>query len=221
MKNILTTALLISGFSLAMNSNAEAGDHIDDLAFSIQKQAQVLNHEFARNYRHTPSYRHLMSDTSQMYRLAAHIHDLAHHGGSVRHMEADVRQLDRLFHHIEDLVNAMSHRGHGHGHGHLQPLHGGHHGHGHHGFRGPDTRRARMLLRSMENTIHHLHSDLQRLIRIGHGQPIYQPVQPLPGPIYQPGLYGGYPKQGVALPRKNVRVQFGNGGIYVGVQRQR
>jgi len=183
MKNIVTTALVLAGITFGINTSANAGDHIDDVAFSLQKQVQVLHYEFARNYIHTPSYRHLMSDTTQMYRLAAHIHDVAHNGGNVRHLESDVRQLDKLFHHIEGLVNSMDRPVQ---HGHLAPLHGhGHHGH----FQCPNRRRARMLMVSVEQTIHHLHDDLQEIIRAQQqiSVPVYRPAPVYnPGPVYRP-----------------------------------
>lgn len=155
MNKILTTALLVTGMTLGISSTEAKAQHVDDHAAQLKKQVQTLYSEFARNYRHTSAYHHLMSDTAQMFRLAGHIHEVAHRGGNLRHLEADVRQLDKLYHHVEDQVADMSRRGGRHN----DDLHG--HRHDHDSHRGPDTRRARRLLSDIEDSIHHLHEELQ------------------------------------------------------------
>ncbi|MGH7129493.1 MAG: hypothetical protein ACREIV_13065 [Planctomycetaceae bacterium] len=132
------------GFSVG--SSYDTYHHIDELAFDVQKYTSSLYWEFRHHYSHTPDYQHLISDASQMYYLAKHIHEIAHHHGSVYHLEHDLEKLDRLFHHLENLVDEIEHEAfHGHGHVH------GHTGH------------VRSMLRRTESLIHHLQRDVREL----------------------------------------------------------
>jgi hypothetical protein len=133
--------------------------HIDELSYQLERQIARLGREFNAHYRHTPNYRHLMNDARDMYRLAGHIHKIAHYEGDLHHIRHDLRDLDRLFHHIERLVGGTE------GHAAHNPHTGGHvHGHTGHVFG---------LLADIERTLHHLMADVDRLSAPrGHHGPI-------------------------------------------------
>jgi negative regulator of sigma E activity len=140
-------ALVVLSVSLTAASSAKAQsyEHIDRLASQLQRQSANLYWEFRAHFSHTPGYRHLLSDTARMYRLAAHVHEVIHHGANVGHIRHDVEQLDRAFHHVEEVVDQIEHDAFGHGFGHV------------HG----DTRHVRRQLRQMEATLHHLRDDVR------------------------------------------------------------
>lgn len=116
--------------------------HIDRLARQLERQARDLHDEVDAHFRPTPQYRHLHNDVEELEQLADHIHDVIHRGASVNHLRADARKLDRLFHHVEDLVQDM---------GRSRTI----------------DRRAyfhlRQSLSRLEDTVHHLLDDLNRL----------------------------------------------------------
>jgi len=139
------TAVLIA-LGLAATSRtvqAAPGDHMDRLALSLQAQAQRLSAEVRLHYRHTPEYRHLISDARKIYVKAVHIHRIAHRGTSRAHLASDLREIDALYHHTAGLIREIerhAHFGHGHVHG--------------------DTRHVRGILAQMRKTIHHMMSDV-------------------------------------------------------------
>jgi|GEM_PF-2159564 len=183
-----TLALALSVFGLVGGAQTvQAGPvsyHLDDLALQLQRQSQQLYWEFRNHYSHTPSYRHLISDASEMYQLSAHVHEVAHHGGSPAHLQADLQKLDRLFHHVEDLVRDIE-RNHGH------PWHGGHiHG---------DTRHVRRILASMEDTLHHMLHDVTPA-------PM---VRPVPRAQAVPPLVPRSSRSGVIFNGRGFSVQIG------------
>ncbi len=161
-RTFLTLAL--AGFALTGTATANTYSHIDGLAVQLTRYARQLDQEFTAHYRHTSQFRHLREDARQMIRLAEHIHEVAHHQGSLSHLESDLRQLDRLFHHIEDLVEEIEHNaaGLGHYHGHFGSYYGTYSGGHIHG----NTRHVRRILKSMEDTLHHLHDDVRELARL-------------------------------------------------------
>jgi hypothetical protein len=116
--------------------------HIDRLARQLERQARDLHEEVDNHFRPSPQYRHLHDDVEELEELADHIHDVLHRGASVTHLRADARKLDRLFHHVEDLVRDM---------GRSRTI----------------DRRAYAHLREslsrLEDTVHHLLDDLNRL----------------------------------------------------------
>lgn len=144
-----TVATLLTGVALFIGAGkvqAEPFEHIEKLAYSLQGQARKLSREFKGHYSHTAEYRHLAGDTSKMYKLARHIHGLAHEG-EFEHMSDDLRDLDKLFHHIEETVDEIEHEAeHGHG-GHV-------HGNSSH---------VRRIMGQMEDTLHHLEEDIEEL----------------------------------------------------------
>jgi hypothetical protein len=167
-RTLIATVLTIAGLS-TVGQTARA-EHIDDLAFQLQRQSRDLYLEFRQHYSHTRGYRHLISDSAEMYRLAGHIHEIAHHAGSLVHLRSDLKELDRLFHHIEDLVDDIEH-----------DARFGHHGGHIHG----STRHVRHLLHEIEDTLHHLLDDVNELVRRQavpfhqHAVPQFQPAPPV------------------------------------------
>lgn len=161
-KTLVVIAVTCIGTTfLSQPAKAASMRHIDNLAVRLQGQARELIGEFRLHYRHTGDYRHLISDSYQMYQLAAHIHSVTHHGGSLYHVRNDVNKLDSLFHHLEGLVRHMEQHSHG---GHI------------HG----DTRHVRRLLARMEDTLHHLQEDVEAMTDPHHGHGV-RPIVVDPG----------------------------------------
>ena len=160
----IAAAMGIGGITEA---RAASYDHMDRLALRIQKQAAELFHEVKAHYRHTPEYRHLISDAVQMYRTAHRTHQIAHEHGCLRQLASSVRSLDRQFHHFEELVHDVENAArHGHGHVHC------------------DTRHVKRILKKMERNIHHLRDDIEEMKpkrRVYHHQaskaPGYNPIR--------------------------------------------
>ena len=145
-KTITAIVIAIGFVSGADSAKASTYDHLDQLALQLQGQSRRLISEFRLHYRHTREYRHLISDGYEMYRLAAHIHRVAHQHGGVHHLQSDLKQLDQLHHHIHDLVD----------HREVHP-HGGHvHG---------NTGHVHAMLEEMEDTLHHMLDDVKQLTR--------------------------------------------------------
>ena len=64
--------LLVASLVWGMGSSQASADefrHIDQLAVKIQRTTKRLINE-VRHYRHTSEYRHLLSDSQEIYRLA-------------------------------------------------------------------------------------------------------------------------------------------------------
>lgn len=161
-RTIVAAVLAVGGLAIGTQSASAASySHIDRLALELRGDAGRLYSEFRQHYRHAAHYRHLISDASQMYRLADHIHDLAHRG-TLGHMDSDLEKLDRLFHHLEGLVDEIEHD--------ARHDHFGHGGHTH-----GNTRHVRRLLDQMEDTLHHLHDDIRSARR--------PTIYPVPGHV--------------------------------------
>lgn len=141
--------LLLAAATLGTTAaKADDFDHIDNLAVRLQRQAAALYGEFREHYSHTRRADYLMSDAAMLYRLASHVHEVAHTGGNVFHLRNDIAELDRTFHHVESLVDAIERETV------FNPFGGGHvHG---------STADVRALMRTMEDTLHHLRSDVNR-----------------------------------------------------------
>lgn len=169
LRTSVVLGLCLTGWSLAGQSTlAQSYEHIDAQAVKLQKQSATLYHELKNHFRHTRDYRHLLNDAAQIYRLAGHLHEVAHNEGDMAHMQDDLEKLDDKFHHLQDLVEDIqgtgrgdgSHRGQDHSRG--SQRHGGRREHGRErdGHIHGDTRHVRSLVRSMEDTLHHLDEDL-------------------------------------------------------------
>jgi hypothetical protein len=121
-------------------------EQIDNLAVQVQRQAQQIGSEAAIHYQHTPQYRHLVSDTSELVKQSAHLHEVAHNHGTVDHMAADMAKLDASFHHLETTFEGIHNRaaiGIGHVDGHIAHV--------------------KALLGSMETNLHQLQRDIASL----------------------------------------------------------
>ena len=149
-RNLVLVVVAAAGLGVA-NSSAEAAsfEHIDRLAVELREQSSRLYWEFRSHYRHAAHANHLMSDAAKIYRLADHLHDVAH-SGNLAHMQSDLAQLDREFHHLEDLVHEIHFDAHDDHFGHGGHIHG-------------STRHVRRLMSEMEDTLHHLQDDLQNI----------------------------------------------------------
>lgn len=168
MKTAAAMLMTLAGFT-TVPVQAATLQHIDELAFKLERQTQDVNEELRRYFSATPYYRHLLSDVNQMAVLADHIHDVAHHGGDVRHLQHDVNELDELFHHVEEMIDQMQayrtpYRG-----VQLGPIRIGH------GYQGGYANvyaqrlpRLCKLVERVEQTLHHLQADLQALTPVYH-----------------------------------------------------
>ncbi len=158
MKTIATTTAILVTSGLFADT-ARAGHHIDELAYTLRNQAVAVTREVYTGFRGTPQFEHLYSDVYEMYKLADHIHDVAHVRGSIPHIRRDMEEMDELFHHVEDLVADISRNSRS---SHRSRFgHHGHHGHyGHHGVSSYHLRRLCRLLEEMEDTMHHLLEDV-------------------------------------------------------------
>ena len=161
----LSIAVLIAASLTASTANASSYRHIDILAVKMQRQSAKLYHEFRLHFRHTPEYRHLMSDARDLYYKSKHVHEVAHHRESLHHIKRDLAALDRLFHHLEELVEKITHDADHHGHGHI------------HG----DTHHVEAIMKRFEQNLHHLRRDVKRMVshhdhhlHHGHGVPMFR-----------------------------------------------
>ncbi len=165
------TLLVMTAFTAQVN--ADEYHHIDQLARKVQRQTRQLGNEL-RHYRHAPEYAHLVEDTNELSRLAKHIHDVTHFEGNLVHLQSDLDGLDRNFHHLEEVFDRVEHNaafGHGHVHG--------------------NTKHVKRLLKSIEDSIHHISTDVQTLRRpVVFHRPVYTAPRPVYRPVYQP--YGGH-----------------------------
>jgi hypothetical protein len=96
-----------------------------------------LRNEFKKHFRHSGSYRHLMSDIEGIQDDIAHIDKLAHHlhHESLLHVKKDIASLDKLVHHLTEVVEGVEC---GRYSGHIDG----------------DTRHVKRLIASMNHTLH-------------------------------------------------------------------
>lgn len=193
MKTIAATALILTS-GLLVNSASAADPHLDDLAFSLKRQAALACREVRYGFRRTAAFPHLYRDFYEMYTLADHIHDVAHNHGDLRHLKDDVDQLDALFHHTEELTartgNVRIARP---GRSCLTvPACGGSVSQYH-------LRKLQRIMVEMEDTIHHLQDDLEA--ELGPVGPPLPPGQFSPsGPALTPPASPGRGNRGVIRP---------------------
>lgn len=169
MKTFAVATTLIAAFATTTGA-ARADDfhhghhafsyhYVDELANAVMQRAGALAEVARRNSSYGFAYKHLYNDTYEMYGLAAHIHELAHHHGSILHIRKDVEKLDKLFHHIEDLIaglrpyGASFHHG-GHSHGIHIHIHRG-------GPSRTQLRRMRLMADDLGHTLHKLRDVLR------------------------------------------------------------
>lgn len=207
MKSIVTTALILSA-GLVANTASAADPHLDELAFTLKQQAALACREVRYGFRRTPAFPHLYKDFYELYTLADHVHDVAHHGGDLCHLKDDVNQMDQLFHHTEELVAPFT-----------QPQPIGR------GCRPPacgevssyHLRRLQRIMVDMEETLHHLQDDLEAELAPGGALPPLPPGQLGPGgPQLSPGNSGFAPPSrplpspgpGIGFRGRNGQVAF-------------
>jgi hypothetical protein len=142
MKTNSFTKMTAGVFALALFgiSNSEAGHedrNLVRLAHEVEDQAEDLRDEFKRHFRHSGSYRHLMSDLDSIEEDVEHIDKLAHnlHRESLLHVKKDIEGLDKSVHHLSEVVEAVERGRYG---GHIDG----------------DTRHVRSLIASMNRTLH-------------------------------------------------------------------
>jgi hypothetical protein len=187
---ITFAAVLMILAGAGSTARADGFEHIDSLALSLQKQTRALYNEFGEHFGHSSHAFHLKNDAAKMFRLARHVHDVAHVGGNPNHIAADLKQLDQLFHHLEGLVDHIEHDA-AHGDGHV------------HG----DITHVRQLMAEVEGTLHHLRADLKELRRGPVG-----PVVPIGGGGFGGGGFGGSHDHGHS---HGGGINFGSGGVRV------
>jgi hypothetical protein len=146
-KTTLTAALALAALTTS-SAKADTYRHIDTLAVKMQAQSRELLKEVTLHYSHKAGYRHLRSDAIQFYRVATHIHTVAHHSGDVHHLRNDLKKADRLFHHLEQVLEQTDLSFHGHNHGNTN-----------HVFR---------LMHGLETNLHHLKRDIDQLDNAAH-----------------------------------------------------
>lgn len=164
------SAVLFSVLTFASSAKADCYQHIDDLALDIQAKTGQLLQETA-HYRYTPQYRKLVACTSEMYRLAEHIHEVARFEGDVRHLQADLRDLEYEFHQLEDLFDRVE----------LSAARGCSRIKG-------NTAHVKRLLNRIEDCIDEIQEDVDRLVRRSARRPVTvrQPVYVPATPVYVP-----------------------------------
>jgi len=161
-RTLIATIVTLTGLAVSTgNATAASYRHIDSLAQKIMRQSRQLNTEFALHYRHVPEYRHLIDDARELYRIADHVHDVAHHSGNPYHLRNDLAKLDRLFHHVEGLVHRIEYRAR---HGRNGHIHG-------------RTNHVDHLIADLEDTLHHLQADIDEMVAYRrphhHGRTVY------------------------------------------------
>lgn len=179
MKMIATTALMLTA-GLFANTASAADPHLDDLAFTLQQQAALACREVRYGFSRTPAYPHLYKDFYELYTLAAHVHDVAHNDGDLVHLKDDVEEMDALFHQVEELTaQAGTVRVATAGGGFITVPACGSTVSAYH------LRKLQVIMRDMEDTIHHLQEDLEAAV----GPAGVVPPAP-PGQILPPGQIG-------------------------------
>ena len=204
MKTIAATLLILTS-GMSANSASAADPHLDDLAFTLKQQAALACREVRYGFSRTAAFPHLYKDFYELYTLADHIHDVAHHGGDLRHLKDDVDALDELFHHTEELTARTGNvriAGTG-GVCRYVPACGGSVSQYH-------LRKLQAIMLQMEDTIHHLQDDLEA--ELGPALPPVPPGQVSPGLPPVPPQPIGYP--GAGYPRgKSVGFRTSNGKV--------
>ena len=136
--------MLIAGLSFAPSASADTQRHLNHLAASIERQANALIGE-SRHYRHTPSYRAMLSESIKLRDTARHVRATTFCTKSFRHLEQDLRILNACFNNLEDLFDGTECNA-AHGIGHIRG----------------NTRHVKRMLNFLENDIR----TMRRLVRI-------------------------------------------------------
>ncbi|HAY83017.1 MAG TPA: hypothetical protein DCY79_24695 [Planctomycetaceae bacterium] len=137
---VIAAVAILSGVLIP---TAQAFTHIDHLANQVECQSRTLISEIRSHYRHTRQYRKLLSGAYQINRSARHIHALANRPQQLVHLRDDVERLDRR---VRELA--------------VQIAQTDVHADGRRIY-GPSADVFR-LLRTMEDSVHHLYDELLR-----------------------------------------------------------
>lgn len=106
MKTLAVIAVLTSTLGITAAS-ARADHDVDELANTLDRQAEQIARTIYTGFRHTPEFNHLYRDAYELHELAHHIHEIAHHGTTYNHMRSDMEQFDRLFSHFVATVEGL------------------------------------------------------------------------------------------------------------------
>ncbi|MEX2579140.1 MAG: hypothetical protein WD342_08775 [Verrucomicrobiales bacterium] len=150
---LIAAIAVATGGLFASQAKAASYNRLVTLAHQLDDSVGHLREEFKLHYRHTPQYKHLLSDATSMTRKVAHIDQLSYDPHvSLRHLQSDVEDLDDLAHHLQDLVAATERGRRGHVHG--------------------NTRHVQDLMASIMVSIHGLSEEIRVLQRpVHHGYP--------------------------------------------------
>ncbi|MDG2380847.1 MAG: hypothetical protein P8N76_04180 [Pirellulaceae bacterium] len=143
---ILTTVTILSSSSTTSGASFH---HIESLALNLVRQSSALTREFKYHYRHTPEYRHLVSDARELHRRANHVHNLSHRSCSLEHMRIDLQQMDHFFHHLKETLDRVAMNADRHHRGHVNRK----------------TRHTYQIVRRIEEDLHHLRDDVEAMTR--------------------------------------------------------
>lgn len=163
-KSILAFALLVG---VASQANADIWGHIDRQANDIERATKLLRKE-VDHYRHTRYFGQLIGATARLKGQAIHVHNIADHSQCPKALKIAVRELDRAFHDAENLFDRAEQSA-AFGDGCVK---------GH-------TAHVKQLLNRIEDCIHNLQDDLNRLTRARsarHRVDVYRP----PVNVYRP-----------------------------------
>jgi hypothetical protein len=188
----LSLSIVFAILMLLLAASARA-DHarVDELALELQSQVGQLNAEIRGNFRHASNFPHLVSESQQLYGLAAQARVLSRANVNPRQIEDLVHRMDRLVHRLEDRVDdANDFPGH---------VHLGHHAH-------CDTRFAERLLASIDRTLVRLDDAARDLSRRGPRYDFdndYGRGRQIPAGGYY------YQSNGLTFGGRGISVQFG------------
>ncbi len=181
---------IVSSVMFSQSADASTYRHIDSLAVRLQGQAREMIGELRLHYRHTGDFQHLLSDAYEVFRLAAHVHEVIHHDDCLPHVRADIDALDRKFHHLENLVAHITHHPHG---GHVDG----------------NTFHIHQMLAAMEDTLHHLQEDIDELTGPHHGHGFgATPQYVVPAPAYHGHGAHYVPSNGVRVRNDRFSIRF-------------
>ncbi|MEX2285799.1 MAG: hypothetical protein WD648_01840 [Planctomycetaceae bacterium] len=199
-----TLAIMLAYVGVSTSTaNANPMRHIDEVALAMRSDAAMTLSEIRYHYRGSVEYQHLYNDAFEVYRLAGHVHELAHHADSIDHIRVDAVKLDELLHHLNDVICQVNPVQPGFGYGHAAAYD---HGYGY-GYGVPAvgyayrSNRLNELVASMSESLNHLLTDID-----GGPSPAVVPVAPVfpvvpapsAGPVYR-------------TPGSSARFEFGKG----------
>lgn len=103
-KTLLSTFTLVTVSAFAMQVNADAYGHIEDMAQTINKKASRLVGE-TNHYRKTAQYRQILDDTRELRNHARDVRNSARRRNNLADIQKCVAEMDRLFCRLEGLFD--------------------------------------------------------------------------------------------------------------------